>query len=49
MLSLSIDTLDWYLFKLIVVLKADFNCCNSFALSWVEKVKIGTKTFVSVM
>ena len=37
-----IDTFDWYLFQLIVLLKPDFNCCNSFALSWVDKVTTGT-------
>ena len=25
-----------YLFQSIVLLKPDFNCCNSFALSWVD-------------
>ena len=33
---------DWYLFQLIVLLKPDFNSCNSFALSWVDEVAIGT-------
>ena len=33
---------DWYLFQLIVLLKPEFNCCNSFALSWADKVTIGT-------
>ena len=33
---LSNDTFDWYLFQLIVLLKPDFNCWNSFSsiLSW---------------
>ena len=35
-----IATFDWYFFQIIVVLKLDFNCCNSFALSWVDKVTI---------
>ena len=30
--------LDWYLFQLIVLLKIDFDCLNSFTLSWVGKV-----------
>ena len=29
-------------FKLIVLLKPDFNWGNNFALSWVDKVTIGT-------
>ena len=36
----SIDVFDWYLFQLIVLLKPDFNCCNSFALSRGEKVSL---------
>ena len=28
---------DWFLFQLIVLLKPDFNCCNSFSLSWFDK------------
>ena len=40
---------DWYLFQLIVLLKADFNCWSNFALSWVDKVTTGTKSFVSVI
>ena len=28
-------------------LQPDFNCCNSFALSWVDKVTTGTLNFVS--
>ena len=40
--------LDWYLFKLNVLLKPDFNCFNSFTLSWVDKVTTGTLSFVSV-
>ena len=27
----------------------DFSCCNSFALSWVDKVTTGTWSFVSVI
>ena len=43
--------LDWYLFQLNVLLnllKPDFNCFNSFTLSWVDKVTTGTLSFVSV-
>ena len=40
---------DWYLFYLIVLLKPDFNYWNNFALSWADKVTIGTKSFVSVI
>ena len=39
---LSGETFGWYLFQLIVLLKPDFNCCNSFASSWVGKVTTGT-------
>ena len=44
-----IDTFDWCLFQLIVLLKPDFNCCNRFALSWVDEVTTGTQSFVSVI
>ena len=30
------------LFELIVLLKPDFSCCNSFTLPWVDKVTTGT-------
>ena len=40
--------LGWYLFQLNVLLKPDFNCFNSFTLSWVDKVTTGTLSFVSV-
>ena len=33
---------DGYLFELIILLKPDFNCCNNFTLSWVDKVTTGT-------
>ena len=36
-----IDTFDGYLFQLIVLLKPDFNFCNSFPLSWVGKITTG--------
>ena len=29
--------------------KPDFNCCNSFALSWIDKVATGTQIFVPVI
>ena len=29
--------------------KPDFNCCNSFALSWVDNITTGTLCFVSVI
>ena len=38
-----------YLFQLIALLNPDFNCCNNFALSWVDKVTTGTKRFASVI
>ena len=37
------------MFQLIVLLKPDFNCYNSFALPWVDKVTARTKRFVSVV
>ena len=40
---------DEYLFQLIVPLKPVFNCSSSLALSWVDKVAIGTSSFVSVI
>ena len=33
------------MFQLIVLLKPDFNCCNSFSLSWVDKSS--NKNFVT--
>ena len=38
----SVDIFVWYLFQLTALLKLDFNCSNSFALSWVDKVTTGT-------
>ena len=40
---------DWYLFQLIVRLKPDFNWWSNFALSCVDRVTNGTKSFVSVI
>ena len=34
--------LDWYFFKLIVLLKPDSNCPSSFTLSWVNEVTTET-------
>ena len=39
---LSVDTFDWYLFQLIVLVKPDVNCSSSFVLSWFDKVTTGT-------
>ena len=33
----------------IILLRPDFNYCNSFALSWVDKVTTGKQRFVSVI
>ena len=44
-----IVTLDWYLFQLIVLFKPDFNSCNIFALTLVDKCTTGTLRFVSVI
>ena len=38
-----------YLFQLITLLKPDFNCCNNFALSCVDKVTTGTYNSASVI
>ena len=35
-------TYGWCLFELIALSKADFNCCNSFTLSWVDRLTTGT-------
>ena len=40
---------DWYLFRLIILLKPDLNCWSNFALSWVDRATTGTKLFVSVI
>ena len=47
--STCTDTFDWYLFQLIVFQKPDFTCCNTFALSWVDKVTNETLSLVSVI
>ena len=39
----------WLIFIGVVFLKPDFNCYNSFALSWVDKVTTWTQSFVSVI
>ena len=39
---LSGETSGWCLFQIIVLLKPDFKCRNSFALSWVDNVTTGT-------
>ena len=36
------DIFNWYLFQLNNLIKPDFNCCNSFAFLWVDKVRTGT-------
>ena len=36
------ETFDSYLFQLIVILKTNFNSCDRFALSWIDKTKIET-------
>ena len=41
--------LHWYLFQLLVLLKPDSNCFNSFILSWVNKVTIRTESFLLVI
>ena len=33
---------DRYLFQLIILLKPDFDCCNNYALSRIDKVATGT-------
>ena len=37
------------MFQLVVLLKVDFNCYNSFALSEVDNVPTGTQSFVSII
>ena len=39
--DLNLD-FDKYLFQLITLLKPDFNCCNNFALSCIDKATAGT-------
>ena len=34
----SVNGFDWCLFQLIVLLKPDFNCYISLALSWVGRI-----------
>ena len=45
----SVETFGWYLFSLIVLLKTHLNSSSIFPLSWVNKVTIGIKSFVSVI
>ena len=40
---------DRYFFQLLILLKLDFNCCNNFALSWVDEVTAETWSSVSVI
>ena len=35
--------------NILLDLKPDVNCWNNFALSWVDRVTTGTKTFISVI
>ena len=44
---ISGENFIWYLFQLIDLLKSNFNCPSSFALSWVDKVTTGAQSFVS--
>ena len=44
-----VDTLYWYLFQIIMCLNPDFNCCNNFALFWVDKFTNRTLSFVLVI
>ena len=46
---LSGEKFDCYLSRLTGLFKADLNCSNSFALSRVHKVTMGTESFVSVI
>ena len=43
------DTFVSYFFQLIVLLKPDFKCSNSFALSWVDKVTTGTQSLLYIV
>ena len=45
---LYIAIFDWYLIQLFVLLKPDFNWCNSFALLWHNQVTTRTE-FVSAI
>ena len=47
--STCVDIFDWYLFKLIVCLNPDFNCCSSFALSSVDKVQLELKILYQLL
>ena len=44
-----IDTFDWYLFQLTVLLDPDFKCCYMFLLCWLKGVITGRTSFVSVI
>ena len=39
----------WLKFILVVLLTPDFNCSSNFVLSWVDNVKTGRYSFVSVI
>ena len=39
----------WVFIPVSCFLKPDFNCCTSFALSWVDKVATRTYSFVFVI
>ena len=49
LLHAYVDTLYWYLFQIIMCLNPDFNCCNNFALFWVDKFTNRTLSFVLVI
>ena len=46
MFCLNNSGFEVYLFQLVVLLKPDYNCCNNFALSWVDKVLTWTQSRV---
>ena len=45
----SDETIGWYLFQLIFLLKPYLNYSSSFTLFWVDKVTTETLSFVSVI
>ena len=44
-----IVTFEWSFFTLVAYFKPNFNCCNSFAIFWVDKVTTRTQSFISVI
>ena len=48
-INMGLEHSLFFLFQLIAHLNPDSNCCNSFKLSWVDKVATGTQSLVPII